>query len=163
MENNIDPIKFEALKMVYQQTAEHHRYYLSWRQQLTAGYLVVLASILYSVIYTWKPENGLSDLSCLVFGGGALLSIVFRELDRRNRDLYHVCQNVGKRIEQELNLDLDEKVKQNTGLFFTLDNSFKNSSKYTHSRILDIAYNLIAALMVFGTAYCIFHFNFRVL
>ena len=132
--------ELEKLKMVYDKVAEQHQYYLSWRQFLLAGYFAIMGVIFYSTYTVVNDNNRFSNWSFAIMLCGSMLSLFFLFLDKRNRDLYHVCQRVGSKIEQTLFSDLDEKSKDNKGLFFTLDKSYKNSSNPSHSDLIDTLY-----------------------
>lgn len=159
---------FEKMKMVYDKVADHHRYYLSWRQYLLAGSFAVFAALSYSsyLLFEKGGYNVLFSAGILVVNGA--ISILFLLLDKRNRDLYRVCQRVGSKIEQVLfteNKDmeakfmtLDHKSKDNIALFFTIDNSIyhldefnkkSGPAKISHSQVLDFFY-ISVSIISFG-------------
>ena len=131
---------FEKLKLIYNQIPDNYRYFLSWIRYLLAGYFAVVAALFYAAFTLFDkgiPHDKWTFAITLSIG---FTSLLFLLLDKRNRDLYHICQRVGSRIEKELfsDKDLDPYSKDNKGLFFTLDKSHKNSSKLTHSKLIDI-------------------------
>ena len=144
-----EELKIEKLKIVYDKVAEHHKYYLTWRQVLLAGYFVIIGMIFYSIYSIIENNSEFQKICFIVILSIAFISWLFLELDKRNRDLYHICQRVGSKIESEFFENLDPKIKDNFGLFFTLDKSQENSSYYTHSKLIDILYktNLIIVLL----------------
>jgi len=52
--NNENNNRQEFLKIVYEQGAEHHRHYLSWREKLIGGYVAIVAALVISLrwLYT---------------------------------------------------------------------------------------------------------------
>ncbi|MEQ9008669.1 MAG: hypothetical protein RJQ00_13070 [Vicingaceae bacterium] len=142
---------FEKLKLVYDKVAEHHKYYLSWRRYLLTGYFTVVAALSYSSYTLFNSEYSYWTFAITFFIG--LISLLIYFLDKRNQGLYHISQRVGSNIEQELfkhyltndksYLDAttwnEDGKKDGKGLFFTLDNSHKNSVP-THSTIIYTLY-----------------------
>lgn len=147
-----EKLEFEKLKLIYEKAAEHHKYYLSWRQLLLAGYFTVVGIIFYSV-YTLVEKGDLvfnaiaAALGIIIY----LLSNLFIQLDKRNSDLYHICQNVGENIEKKI-LDFDGiDNKNDKALFYTLSNSFKESKHKTHSEIIEIIYKWVGWFGIVST------------
>lgn len=101
--NNVetDKLEFEKLKLIYEKAAEHHKYYLTWRQIMLGGYFTIIGIIFYSIFILVEKNNLVFSLTATVFGIIIyMLSRLFLELDGRNSDLYHACQNVGENIEK---------------------------------------------------------------
>lgn len=147
-----EKLKFEKLKLIYEKAAEHHKYYLSWRQLLLAGFFTVVGIIFYS-IYTL-----VDNVDIIFYAIAAVLGIIiyffsklFIQFDKRNSDLYHICQRVGENIEKEI-LDFDWiDNKNDKALFNTLSNSFQTSEHKTHSKIIEIIYKWIGWLGICST------------
>ena len=143
--NNDKDIEFEKQKIVYDKASELHRYYLSWRQFLFAGFIAVIGLIIFKCC---EVSNFI--ISILLFIA-SILSLVFYFLDKRNSELYHICQKVESRIEDnwfDLDLKNDEKeTKGNIKLYKRLDLSHKENKKtkndskeITHTFIIHFIY-----------------------
>jgi len=139
-----EKLEFEKLKLIYEKAAEHHKYYLSWRQLLLAGYFTVVGIIFYSVYTLVEKGDIIFNVIAIALGIIIyLLSKLFIQLDKRNSDLYHICQNVGENIEKKI-IDFDWKDNKNDkALFNKLSNSYQTSKHKTHSEIIEIIYNWV--------------------
>lgn len=84
-------------KDLYVQTGELFRHYLIWREKLLGGYLVVIAGLAVAVNVPRDPIYFRSGVAIL----GAVLTVVFWLLDRRNRALFHECLRVGANLEPQ--------------------------------------------------------------
>jgi|GEM_PF-5773335 len=156
---------FEKMKLVYEKTAEHHKYYLSWRQFILSGFFAVISVLLLCMYYTYlSPSLFLKCLTPFVALTLVLAVVFFENLENRNKELYQSCQRTATVIEMELfGNQLKWHLLSNKGLFFDLNKSFKlnelmtnvienkitpeievhnftnkqDFSKSTHSRLLD--------------------------
>ena len=156
--NNDKDIEFEKQKIVYEKASELHRYYLSWRQFLFAGFIAVIGLIIF------KCCDMVSDkliIAILLFIS-AIVSIVFYYLDKRNSRLYHICQKVESRVEDEwFGTIKDEQTTNSTfKLYKSLDSSHKEkihkkkneSKEITHTVIIKWLY---IGCSIFSFALCI--------
>jgi hypothetical protein len=145
--NDQEKFEFEMLRLIYEKTCEHHKYFLSWRQVLLAGYFTIVGIIFYS-IYT-LVEGGDLILCVIAAGLGIIiyfLSGLFTQLDGRNSELYRICQIVGENIEKKI-LSIDNiNNKNDNALFNSLSNSFQKSKYKTHSEIIEIIYKWVGRL-----------------
>lgn len=142
-------LEFEKLKMIYDKSAEMTRYYLNWRQLLVGGYFVI-GAFLGSAVYTLLKEGNNEIYICLLLAIMSVLAICFYYLDRRNRELYRRCIDVGSRIENRLfanEIDDYEKNKEcacnemaDCCFLFYKMRSVRNNKKITHSNILAAIY-----------------------
>ena len=130
-------LQFEARQMVYTTAAELHRYFLSWRNQLLAGYFAVVAAI--AVAYHWaytQPHHSVAWIlivGCFAFA----ITLFFFLLEMRNRQLYRECQNVEQDIELTLKLAPTQKAPNaNLGLY---DRLITNTGQtFNHSNIMSL-------------------------
>jgi len=117
-------------KDVYNEIGINYRYFLDWRHKLLAGYLVSVAGL--AVGFSWSLTNSdTKPISWIILILGFVVSLVFWGLDYRNRDLYHICQRAGAKME-----DI-ENIKDGQGIYTALEGS---NSKISHSRVLDIMF-----------------------
>lgn len=151
-ENSIDTsndkdIVFEKQKIVYEKASELHRYYLSWRQFLFAGFIAVIGLIVF------KCCDILSDklIIAILLLVSTIVSIVFYFLDKRNARLYHICQEVESRVEDEWfgTMKDEQTTSSSFKLYKNLDSSHKekihnrkknDSNEITHTIILEWLY-----------------------
>lgn len=148
--------EFKKMKMVYDKASEQHKYFLSWRQFLLGGYFAIIGALFYAAYTVFDKNDEYKKWTFVIVSSISFLSWLFLELDKRNRDLYHVCQRVASTIEQELfSSKLKEDSKDNVGLFYTLDNSSKHndSSCWTHSELIDILYEAIILVTILLSIY----------
>lgn len=153
--------KFEALKLVYEQAAEKHSAYLSWREKLTGGYVAIIAALAIALwnIYE-KPE--MHFYLFIIFAAVLALSFVFKELDKRNATLYKAAQTVALTIEKELDLTRNDDDFNNTSLFYTLNNSVKLRNKeLSHSALLHYVYNGMMLISGYFLIYSILFYNLK--
>ena len=148
--------EFEKQKLIYEKVSEKHNFFLSWRQNLFAGYFAVLAALFYSCFQLHTSLNlsinGYSPYAALAI---SFISLLFLILEERNRILYQEIQKVGKAIEEKFNLALSYKDDTNTdinigGLYSILEDSHKGESKskfgkffsalFTHTWAMRILY-----------------------
>jgi len=139
----------ENLRLIYEQAAEHHRYFLSWRQNLLTGYFVAVATLTYASI---NSKDQLSVAPPFVLLTITFLSITFLALERRNWVLYTICQNAGKEIESTMSLkpaagnEVSKKeVSKKVLLFSKLIDSGQNVN-ISHSFIIEKLYSAGAIL-----------------
>lgn len=136
----------EVLKMIYDKTAEHHRFFLLWRQYLLAGYFALIGTLLYSSYIL--IQGVYAQLVCVPFFIITFLAIMFYFLDSRNAELYQVCQKTGKAIEEELlgNLNNTNTSRGSIALFHSLDNSHSTSPHPSHRTTVSIIYIISAVI-----------------
>lgn len=141
--------KFKKLKLLYNKVAEHHKYFLSWRQILLAGYFALVGVIFYSMYFLIDKNNQLeidknnaSDFIIAAICGAVifLMSKLFIQLDKRNSELYQICQNVGANIEKKILKNKKSKTR-NISMFLLLSESHKITNYKTHSKVVEIIYN----------------------
>ncbi len=117
-------------KDVYNEIGTNYRYFLDWRHKLLAGYLVSVAGL--AVGFSWSlTNNDTKPISWIILILGFIVSLVFWGLDYRNRDLYHICQRAGAKMEEI------ENFKDGQGIYSALEES---RSKVSHSRVLDLMF-----------------------
>lgn len=129
---NINKLKTEIMekKDVYNEIGTNYRYFLDWRHKVLAGYLVSVAGL--AVGFSWSLTNSdTKPISWIILILGFVVSLIFWGLDYRNRDLYHVCQRAGAKME-----DI-ENIKDGQGIYTALEES---KSKISHSRVLDLMF-----------------------
>jgi hypothetical protein len=145
MKNNAEIPNHEVLRIVYDKVAEHHKYYLSWRHYLLAGYFVVIAFLFYASFYLIENRQPYAKFAFLIPIVISIVSRFFLLMDKRNMDLYHVCQNVGKRVEKKLFKLSEKKIKRNHGLFNVLSSSYRTSG-FTHTQLIGYLYNSVTVV-----------------
>ncbi len=146
--------EFESLKMVYENAAEQHRYFISWRQFLLAGYFAIIGILFYSAYTIFGKSEFYQKFTFVIILCISVISKFFLFLERRNKKLYQECQNVSSKIEEKL---FNGEVS-NFGLFYNLVKSSKkkdNNDKdtWTHSQIIDWFYNIIFFLTIVLTLF----------
>jgi|WetSurMetagenome_2_1015567.scaffolds.fasta_scaffold00003_5 hypothetical protein len=156
MKNNTEASTLEILSIVYDKVAEHHKYYLSWRHYLLAGYFVAIAFLFYASFYLIENGNPYSKFAFLIPIVIGFVSRFFLLMDKRNMDLYHVCQNVGERIEKKLFNLTNKKIKSNHALFNVLSGSYKKFG-FTHSQLIGYLYNSVSWISII-LSICLFFF-----
>jgi hypothetical protein len=125
----VDEDEFEKLKMVYERAAEHHKYYLSWRQFILSGFFAVISVLLLCIYngYT-SPSLFVKCITPLIALVIVLSATFYESLDLRNKELYQSCQRTATVIEFQLfGKQLDWTFLSTKGLFFDLNKSFKLS------------------------------------
>lgn len=128
-------------KDIYSEIGTNYRYFLDWRHKLLAGYLVTVAGL--AIGFSWALTNiDIKPISWIILLLGIFVSLVFWGLDYRNRDLYHICQRAGARIE------LNEKIDDGQGIYTSLEES---KSKISHSRVLDCMFLFMTIGFSIGT------------
>jgi len=114
-------------KDVYKEIGTNYRYFLDWRHKLLAGYLGSVAGL--SIGFYWSLTNvDTRPFSVIILFSGFIISLVFWGLEYRNRDLYHLCQRAGAKMEEK------EGINDGQGIYTALDES---KNKISHSRVLD--------------------------
>jgi hypothetical protein len=155
-------VAFEARKLVYDHCVELHRYFLTWRHQLLAGYLATLAGLGIAYSWTYSTTNNARRLGWVICGLGAFLTFIFWLLDYRNRDLYHACQQVASDIEEACGFNADPVSTRHKGLYARLNQTslqpgppsgFKLLRWVTHSRAIDILLLGAFAALIAGAIY----------
>lgn len=139
-----DQQKIENLKFMYSQILDHHKYYLTWRQLLFGGYLLILYTLLND-IPSLQKEGETYQIAYILFAV-TFLSFIFLLIDRRNVFLFHSCGKIAQKIEQIIFENDEEKAEY---LLFTY---LRNNTKKTisHTLILTIFYSLIALSSLIG-------------
>lgn len=109
----------DKLKLIYENSASLHKYFLNWRYKLLVGYIIVVSAIGY-FIFTWlqKPEN-FSVLNyiitCLC---GMLITFFFFLINHRITRLLWKCQNEAYLIEKELGFHIkNENIYAKHGVY----------------------------------------------
>jgi hypothetical protein len=98
-EKQPDALRFELLKLLYEEVGRNFRHYLSWRRILVAGYLATLAGLAIGLSWAVKTEP------CYEFifpAGAALASALFWALDYRTRSLFSQAATTGVELESSL-------------------------------------------------------------
>ncbi len=143
-----EEILFETNKVAYENACQLHRYFLSWRHQLFAGYLAVLAAL--AIAFNWAYKNPLDYNSRLwlviVIVIGVFLTIIFWLLEIRTRQLYRGCQNIARNLEIKMGIAPAEESIKNCGVFYELLRMTKDSS--SHSRIMNIFFSITLITLV---------------
>lgn len=103
---------------LYMQAGEMLRHYLTWREKLLGGYVVVIAGLAIAVATKIDIPHFDSSMSAL----GALLTVAFWLLDYRNRSLFQTCLDAGAALERGASLQ---------GAFIALNNLPDGPSKPT--------------------------------
>lgn len=134
----------ENWKFMYSQILDHHKYYLTWRQLLFGGYLLILYTLLNDIPSLYK-EGDVYQIAYILFAV-TFLSLVFLLIDRRNYFLFHSCGKIAKKIEQII-FDND-KEKAEYLLFTYLQNNTKKT--ISHTLILTVFYSSIALVSLIG-------------
>jgi hypothetical protein len=133
----MNDIELKKLQMIYDKVAEHHRYYLSWRQYLLGGYFAVIATLFYACFQLFTNTNCIvKSYSIYTAISISVISFIFWWLDERNRKLYQNCQKVGAAIESKLDIELEYNGEKLSGLYFDLDKSYQYNHKKKWIRIL---------------------------
>ncbi|MBI2871197.1 MAG: hypothetical protein HYY14_05740 [Candidatus Omnitrophica bacterium] len=81
---------------LYEELADIWRHFASWREKIFAGYVTVLAAL--GVAFS---QNTSAPIRVAVFGGAALVSVVFWILDFRNSQLLNACQDAAALLEDQ--------------------------------------------------------------
>lgn len=131
--------------MVYEQIAKHHRHFLLWRQYLFAGYFFIVSTLIFGSL---KLKD--SSLSPWIFVMLVVLSCIFIGLEKRNTDLYTICQKFGATFE-EVNLV--------TGVFTCFEEQKKNVKFYSHTDIIMATYFCCLFLSILAAVYLFIGFN----
>lgn len=160
----------DHLTTIYQQAFEQHRYYITWRERLTAGFLAVLTGLVIAL--GWLSDKGLPEYYYIVFLAGMFVSYGFYQMDLRNLSLTHACQNVAATIEEKWGLNFDKTTNRNEGLASTLDNSGsllntigskKDKSKkekiFNHSDVLKFTFFAVMIICFIGLTGSIYAYN----
>ena len=139
-----DNTEFEKQKIVYDKASELHRYYLSWRQFLFAGFIAVTGLIIFKCCET-SDQLIIAILLSIV----SIVSLVFYFLDKRNCELYHICQKVESKIEDNWfeSKEGEEKTEGSIKLYKRLDLSYQEdfqetlfAQRITHTLIIKILF-----------------------
>ena len=125
----------QFLDRLYQETCTLLRFYLTWRQLLLGGFFAVIGAL--SLGYKWS----LDEAGCISFVfpfAGAIVGLLFWALDQRNRELYTIAADAGRKIE-------DEMVSKKVGYCRVYESGQKH---FSHSVILKIFYIGFSVLMI---------------
>jgi hypothetical protein len=139
----------ESLRLVYQTCCELHRYFLTWRHQLLAGYLATLAALGIAFGWTYDWTNNARPLASIVCLVGLFLTTIFWLLEGRNRRLYRECQNVASDIEAKFGFAPKVESNQGKGIYAAL----KQTKGFSHSRTIDILFAVAAVALLASAAY----------
>ena len=80
----------------YDEVGHNYRYFLGWRHACVAGDLVVLYGVTNLYFSARKEAPGLAWLVPLA---ASVIAFLFWWIDKRNRELIHAVQRVGKELE----------------------------------------------------------------
>jgi hypothetical protein len=125
-----------SVKDAYEEAGRAHRYFLSWRERLLAGYFALLSGLF---IAYWKLSQANSKLEWMPFATGFLLTLIIWGLEWRNRDLYRACQQSAKECEAHL--------PSGTGIY---TNMLARKSRLYHSTVFSLLFGCVAVLMLVG-------------
>ena len=114
----------------YTEVGENFRYYLTWREKLFAGFIVINGAL--AIAFTWVNDR-YPTLTFLLPIGGMLLSVLFQLLDARNSELFNACVAAGAELENP-----------GTGVYTKLN---VDSKTIPHSRIIEVAVWVWAAAL----------------
>lgn len=120
----------------YAEVGANFRYYLTWREKLFAGFIVVNGAL--AVAFTWVNDR-CPSLTYLLPIGGVFLSVVFLLLDSRNSELFNACVAAGAELESP-----------NTGVYSKLDVAEKTVS---HTKTIEVAVWVWAAALGAATVF----------
>ena len=118
--------------ILYEQTGELLRYYLTWREKLLGGYIAIIAALVVAFIST--PEE-YKNIRPWVVAVAFLLTVVFWLFERRNRELFNRCIDVGVALEKAAAL---------VGAFTEIN---KKPTTATHSVVLDFFFGSACFLL----------------
>lgn len=149
--NMNDMSETDKLKMIYEKALEKHNFYLTWRQLLLGGYMIILYN-LSSQILVFYSEAKLLETALLLFTISAF-SLIFLLLDIRNKFLYQICRDVARNIEQKMFNPKDNKECEY--LLYLSFYNLRNHSKITHTAILTTLYVTILLISLTLGVLCI--------
>ena len=136
--------------MVYQTSVDLHKFFLTWRHQLLAGYLATISGLGITFGWTYSSANNARPLTALVCLTGLFLTTFFWLLEYRNRSLYRTCQRIAVEIETTLGFDTDDPPTRGQGVYAALNQTSKRV--FTHSRAIDAMF-VVASLALIGGAF----------
>lgn len=174
-EVELEKIKFEKLKIVYEHASEHHRYFLNWRYYLITGYFVILGSLFIAAYYFFKDSGRIRLLIFMIPLSSSILSFLFLKLEKRVRKLYHECRKVACTIEQEFKLNLHVKQYlsetipcnhckdfRSEGIFYSLCIAKDNNVK-TFGDLLKYLYGGMTIASFIICVLSLLHFTFHII
>jgi hypothetical protein len=85
-------------KDLYAEICPTLRHYLGWRERLLVGYVAVIAGL--AVAFAWM-DTKYPLRSWFIPLVAAFVSVAFRFLDRRNRDIYRAVMHAGAALEAD--------------------------------------------------------------
>jgi len=143
MTKSNEEILNESRIQAYQTTTELHKYFLSWRDKLLAGYLAILAAL--SIAFNWAKSSQTNFKAWVWIIGlfSILLTIFFWLLEYRNRHLYRACQNVAQNLEKQMCLTSED----NCGIYNELNRSTKKSF-INHSLLMDLFFAIACLSLI---------------
>ncbi len=107
----------------YEEIGKNYRFFLNWRNLLFGGFIFIVGTLLFN---TQELISCYPLIGFFLYTSVGLLSLLFRAMDNRIRDLYRGAINEGKKLET------------NVIGFYTAAMRFSN--KIDHSSLLDIFY-----------------------
>lgn len=119
---------------IYEEIGENYRFFLRWRDLLFAGHFIITGALLS---FTYTVFNANEHIAWLISLLGAPLGFLFRELDKRNRELYNQAIKAGASL---------EKISEGFYSMIQKDKD-KRKIKGIHTRIIEGIY--IATSLVF--------------
>jgi len=154
MAKSKEELLFEARKLVYGNASELHRYFLSWRHQLFAGYLAVLAAL--AIAFNWAynlqhhPRAWIGIVSIMAIA----LSVLFWLLEFRNRQLYRSSQNIARNLEQQMGVAQEELQIKNGGVY---DELIRTTDRFlNHSSIMNMFFMCTIIFLILLTLATLF-------
>ena len=144
-EQKLEETEFEKQKIVYEKASELHRYYLSWRQFLFAGFIAAIGLIVFNCCDLNSPLI----ISILLFLA-SIISFIFYLLDGRNSTLYHICQKVESNLEDCWFQHENEESNNSIKLYKRLDLSHFGKTKETAASSKEISHTKIIQSLYLG-------------
>ncbi|POY38981.1 hypothetical protein C3K47_00320 [Solitalea longa] len=131
---------FEKLKLIYENASMQMKFYMSWRQNLLAGYFAVDAGLFYA-LYKIQEDVNFRVYSDKIGYAIAVISCIFFLLDYRNKLLFQKCLEVGAAIENKINETIIINKDEYYGVYDCL-NRLPEGENITHTFIVTILYGL---------------------
>ena len=122
---------------IYSEVGENNRFYLDWRYKLLSGFIMMISGIAMAL---WNIYDKNILFLLIITTVATILSIIFLILDSRTKELYQICQEAGKSIEDN-NEEFDDSVK----LYKKLVDS---KTTFSHTNIIQFLY-LISSIAFF--------------
>ena len=99
---NINSLR--SLEVLYKENCQFHRDMVEWRHKILLRYFVTVAALLFLAKWVWEFDSQqIKTFLFLPFILVAFLSLCFYLMDRRNIQIMSVSENVGRKLEKQLN------------------------------------------------------------